>query len=340
MVTAAARTLAGLVAVAVPLLAPAAPAAADPPGPTDYQTDIVAVEPDTPAITVESIGGDSFVRLIVEPGHEVDVIGYQGEPYLRFGADGVVEQNENSPSRWLNDERYGDVDPPATATADAEPDWVVVADDGSFSWHDHRTHWMNEQKPPGADAGDVVLEAVVPLVVDGAEVDVAVRSRLLAGPSPVGPVVGAVLGLASIVVGRRLARLAGVSLAVGAWAALGAFVGASAFMAVPGETEPSRLWWLLPAIAVAVVALALVLRARGIAWEIWSVLVAAAGVELLLWSWQRRLSISRAFIPTDAPFWLDRLVVAGAAAAGLAAVAVVVMEMAQPAPAQDAPAVT
>lgn len=329
--TATFRVMAVLVAMAVLIVATASPAAADPPGPTDYQTDIVAVEPETPAITVESIGGDSFIRLTVEPGHRVDVVGYRGEPYLRFGADGVVEQNDNSPSRWLNDERYGTVEPPATATAQAEPNWVVVANDGSYSWHDHRTHWMNEQKPPGADAGDVVLEAVVPLVVDGVDVDVAVRSTLLAGPSPLVPVAGAVAGLASVLVGRRFGRLAGASLAVGVWAVLAAIVGALAFLAVPGETEPSRLWWLLPIIAIGVLALALALRARNTAWEIWSVLVAAAGVELLLWSWQRRLAISRAFIPTDAPFWLDRFVVAGTAAAGTAAVLVVVVAMAQPA---------
>ena len=164
--------------------------------------------------------------------------------------------------------------------------------------------------------------------------------RTLAGPSPVVAVVGAVVGLASVVVGRRLTGLAGASLGVGAWAVLATGVGALAFLAVPAETEPSRLWWLLPAIAVGVVALALVLRARGTAWEIWSVLVAAAGVELVLWSWQRRLSITRAFIPTDAPFWLDRFAVAGAAAAGLAAVAVVVMEMAQPAPTRETTATT
>ncbi len=44
-----------------------------------------------------------------------------------------------------------------------------------------------------------------------------------------------------------------------------------------------------------------------------------AGMELLLWSWLRREALFRALIPTEAPEWLDRVVVAGAAATGLVA---------------------
>ena len=309
----------------------ASPAAADPADPTDYQTDIVAVDPPTPSITVESIGGDSFIRLTVASGHQVEVIGYQGEPYLRFGPDGVVEQNENSPSRWLNDDRYGEADPPATATAEAEPDWVIVATDGSYSWHDHRTHWMNPQKPPGAEPGDTVLEAVVPLVVDGADVDVAVRSTLLDPPSPLGPVGGAVVAALTMVAGWLLARLFGVSLMALLWSGLAAVVGVLAFSAVPSETEPSILMWILPLVGLAVLGVGLLLRAQGKPWEIWSILTLAAGVELMLWAWLRKDSLNRALIPTTAPYWLDRVAVAASAVAGLAAVAVVVSQMAKPA---------
>ena len=47
----------------------------------------------------------------------------------------------------------------------------------------HHNNWMNEQKPASAEPGDVILEAVVPLVVDGSEVDVMVVSVLQAPPS-------------------------------------------------------------------------------------------------------------------------------------------------------------
>ncbi len=56
------------------------------------------------------VGGDSFLEVSVDEGHEVLVPGYQGEPYLRFRADGTVERNRNSPATYLNDSRQGDVD--------------------------------------------------------------------------------------------------------------------------------------------------------------------------------------------------------------------------------------
>ncbi|MGH9132695.1 MAG: hypothetical protein ACRDZZ_02065, partial [Ilumatobacteraceae bacterium] len=77
------------IAVAAVVLSPA-PAAADAAGPTDYRSEVVAVEPSTPSIEVSIVGGDAFVLLRVDPGIEVVVEGYAGEPYLRFAADGAV----------------------------------------------------------------------------------------------------------------------------------------------------------------------------------------------------------------------------------------------------------
>ena len=47
------------------------------------------------------------------------VEGYQQEPYLRFRTDGVVEENQRSPTTYLNANRYGGDDVPAGADADA-----------------------------------------------------------------------------------------------------------------------------------------------------------------------------------------------------------------------------
>ena len=56
--------------------------------------------------------------------------------------------NERSPSRWVNDDRYGLATPPADATADAPPEWVEVANGGRYAWHDHRIHWMTPTSRP------------------------------------------------------------------------------------------------------------------------------------------------------------------------------------------------
>jgi hypothetical protein len=90
------------------------PALADPAGPTDYRSEVVAVEPPTPTIEVGIIGGDSFVELTVASGTEVVVLGYQGEENLWFRADGTVWENRNSPSTYLNEDRLGGGEIPAT----------------------------------------------------------------------------------------------------------------------------------------------------------------------------------------------------------------------------------
>jgi hypothetical protein len=79
--------------VVLALLAPADAAA-----PTDYRSTIIAVTPPTESIDVEVVGGDAFLQLTADPGAAVQVLGYRGEPYLRFRADGVVLENQRSPT--------------------------------------------------------------------------------------------------------------------------------------------------------------------------------------------------------------------------------------------------
>jgi len=105
-------------------------AAADPPGPTDYLSEVRSVVPETPSIDVAIVGGDSFFELGVDPGVEAIVLGYQGERYVWFRAGGAVFENQNSPAAYLNASRYGDQEVPASVSADAPPDWTQVATGG------------------------------------------------------------------------------------------------------------------------------------------------------------------------------------------------------------------
>jgi hypothetical protein len=345
---------AGLVIVATVLLLPS-PASADPAGPTDFQTNILKVEPPTPGVAFTVIGGDSFIEVQVEPGIEVMVVGYRGEPYLHFMPSGLVYQNERSPSRWLNDDRFGEVVIPPKADASAEPEWVEVATDGSFAWHDHRTHWMNESKPPGVEVGEIVLEAVVPLLVDGEEVALHVDCILLASPSPVAVIIGVVAGIAFGAAAMRQASGSLVQVGLAIAAALATTFGVWALVSVPSETGPSPLLWLLPGIATvaALVALVWSIRQRaegnltpggplvGAALFIPS-LTAIAGFELVIWGWVRREAMIRALIPSNAPGPLDRAVIAGAAAVGVvtivaAARAILASTGARPAPGPERP---
>lgn len=290
----------------------APPAVADAPGPTDYQSEIASIEPPTSSIAVSMIGGDSFVRLEQLEPVEVLVIGYRGEDYLRFDVDGTVHENQRSPSTWLNQERFGTEDElPPFVDYQAPPQWVQVADGGAYSWHDHRSHWMNPQRPPGAEPGDQVLEATVPLLVDDVAVTITVTSFLLPGPSLIANIGGFAWGLmlAGIVAlrGNRTARA--VLGLVGALFA--AALGVIAFGSVPGETEPSQLLWLLPAIGVACAMFVLLTRNRQ-STTVWiDGLTATAGGVIGAWALTRFDALWRALIPSDAAAEFDRLVIAG-----------------------------
>ncbi len=299
------RSLLAAALAALWILASPGVAVADPPGPTDYLSEVTEIDPDLPGIAVEIIGGDSFVLLTVEPGIAVDVVGYSGEPYLRFLTDGTVEENRLAPSKYLNEDRYAAGVIPDEADADADPEWVVVATDGSYAWHDHRTHWMNALPPPGRGPGDQVAEGVVPLFIDGVEVDVTVVSFWQEPPSPL-PVASGLLGgllIAALVWReRRLVAVATVGLGVAA-----AFVGGVAYLSVPPETVPPWSLWVFPVTAVLLAGLVLVRGSRLTATMRRTLLLIAA-LELIAWGIAHWSWLWPAVLPTSLPFWLDRFV--------------------------------
>lgn len=310
--------MAAMIGLLMAICVATAPAAlADAAGPTDYNTVIVSIVPATPTVHIEMIGGDSFISLEQLEPVEVLVVGYQGEPYLRFDPDRTVYENRRSPSAWLNQQRYGDTEPPAFASATAPPDWQRVASDGRYTWHDHRTHWMNPKRPPGAEAGDQVLEATVPLRIDGQTVTVTVASYLLADPSPWPMVIGAVIGSAASVAVWRSDRLCGIATgsAVGAAAAI---LGVIAFRSVPAETQPSPLLWLLPAIALVALGLVALVRNRLATTVYLDGLAVVAGAAIAAWGFDRSDALQKALIPSDAPAGLDRAVILIALVAGAA----------------------
>lgn len=324
------RLRAGLLAVAFTVGLPAATAWADAAGPTDYRTTIVTIEPATPTIQATIIGGDSFLRLVVERGTTVDVYGYRSEPFIRFLADGTVEENRASASYYASRSRLGS-DLPADFDEEAAPDWHVVATNGDYTWHDHRTHWMTNTRPPGKRPGDVILRQSVLMVVDGVSTELVVESVWLASPSTVPIWVGGLAGLAiAAAVGRRrtfvgalpLLDLALLALVIGVWQ----------FTSLPASTGPRPVWWIYPAVALAASVGLAALRRRpaGLAEH---ALLLLAGVNLAIWGWQRHEGFGKALLATDAPGWLDRVTSAaaisggaGAAAIGLVALARVIVK--------------
>jgi hypothetical protein len=294
-----------MLAAIVLTLIPAGVVLADPAGPTDYRSEISAVDPPTPEISLAVLGGDSFVQLTVDAGTEAVVIGYRGEPYLWFRPDGRVLENTLSPSTYLNAERYG-TDFPDFADPDAEPEWREIGTTGRWSWHDHRAHLMQPVPPFGTQPGDRILESVLPLVVDGNEVDVTVISTWQPEPSSAPIWIGGALGLLAGLAGVLLIVRGGpIAVAALVPAVFGLVAGAWQYASLPAETGPKLTWWLLPVLAGIAALCALlpfVRRDRAIA----SVFVGVAGVLLIGWAWMRLDGLTAAIVPTNAPNWFDR----------------------------------
>lgn len=163
-------TLAGLVLGA-------SPAGADPAEPTNYRSKVLAETPDAPGVEVRIEGGDAFVTIEVEAGHTVIVEGYDSEEWLRIEPDGTVSQNLRSRATYWNADRLALTPVPADIRPTDAPEYEVVGEDGRYTWHDHRTHWMSPDLPPvvvGRESETVVVPLVagssewtIPVVVDG-----------------------------------------------------------------------------------------------------------------------------------------------------------------------------
>lgn len=224
------RAAAGLFAAVVALLASATPASAhggpggsDPPA-SNYESTIRSIEPPVDGLRLRVIDAGARVELVNRTGEEVVVLGYDGEPYLRIGPDGVFE-NRRSPATYLNQDRQAQTAVPTEADAEADPDWRRIDDGPSARWHDHRAHWMGTEPPPSVRADPRRRQTII----DGWEIPMRV-------------------GGDEVVVNGRLDYVPGPS----AWPWLAGGVGAAGLIVALGQT---RWWrWTLVAVAAALVA--------------------------------------------------------------------------------------
>jgi hypothetical protein len=134
-------------AVAATLLL-AAPVAVAHQGNPNFRSIVDAVTPGVPGLDLHVLNYDDRFELTNRSGQTVTVQGYNREPYARVLADGTVEVNKRSPAYFLNDDRYADVEVPASADASAPPQWSIVDRTAHLQWHDHRMHWMGKNLPP------------------------------------------------------------------------------------------------------------------------------------------------------------------------------------------------
>ena len=184
----------------------------------EYRSNITAVTPRVPGLSIEVLEFADRLLLRNRTGRTVTIYGYEGEPYARVLANGTAEQNAHAPATYLNTNFYADVVVPPIATSTATPKWEVVDRTGEFEWHDHRIHWMSPVAP--AQVKDksrrtLIFDWQVPIAVGASRG--AIDGQLFWTPeSSKAPlaviVIGAVIVIAGLLfvvfVRRRRARVA------------------------------------------------------------------------------------------------------------------------------------
>ncbi len=191
------RAVAVSVAAVCLLLLGAGPAAAHGRGSqaTNFRSEITAA-PELQGVTWQVHGADEYLAVTNTTDAELVVEGYDGEPYLRIGPDGVFA-NQASAATYLNADRHAEVGPlPSGVGANEPPRWEKVAQSPSYAWHDHRIHFMGIGVPPAVtDPGTetLVQSWTVPFTLGDRATQVSGELRWVPGPTPWPWIAGALI---------------------------------------------------------------------------------------------------------------------------------------------------
>ena len=297
---------------AVATLVPAQPALAHGGGDatSNYRTRVLDVQPEVADLTVQMDSVRGTVRLTYAGPGTLVVIGYDDEPYLRVGPQGV-EQNRHSPATYLNQDRYARVALPSEADADAEPQWDAVSDGRTVEFHDHRTHWMSTVPPAQVQADPDEVTVIfdrwqIPMTLDGQPITIAGDLTWVPPPSrlpwvAVGVVVAA---LTAVAMSRR--RWLRTGLAVAAIGTIVFCIDTVGYWRA-SDAAGAQLLWLLgwPLVAIgATTAVAVGLRRQPDVASGWMAL--AALVVAAVGGWDRIDVITHSQIQSAHPDWLTR----------------------------------
>ncbi len=160
------------------------------PRPTNYRSRVVAIAPAVPGISARVVDLGNKIELTNRTASDVTVLGYEDEPYLRIGPDGVFE-NLHSQATYINRTRLGGSVPAGVDTSPtATPEWKKISSAHTARWHDHRIHWMSSQPPPpvAQDPGrlyNISRQNIVVHLANGDRVAIAVALDWVPGPSGV-----------------------------------------------------------------------------------------------------------------------------------------------------------
>lgn len=306
-----------LTVVAGALLVPATPASAhegDTGVATNYRATVTGVTPAEPGLSVRVVEAGARLELVNDTGRTVEILGYEGEPYLEVRADGTYE-NLNSPATYRNQTADGDTPVPATADPAAPPQWRRVSGDTTVRWHDQRARWTGADLPAAAraepDRVHRLRDWTVPLREQTRTFEI--RGSLDYVPPPTAWLwwAGALLLAAAVTVaGRRSVRAVGAAALVAGAVLIGYGVSRTLVTEVP----------LVLFVAALITVAAAFWRAP--------FFTALAGAVLALFGGFSNLDVfTAAVVPSAGPAWFARVAVLTAIGVGAALAATGVLRL-------------
>jgi hypothetical protein len=163
---------------------------------SNYRTVIDSLTPKPTTFRLKVIEEGSRLQVTWLSGDPVIVPGYQDEPYLKIGSDGVYE-NARSAATYVNKDRMGTTELPESVDEDAAPQWRRTSSGQVARFHDHRAHWMLPDPPEkvrtSPDAEQLIQEFLIELRQGDAATKVVGRVLWVPGPSPLLKYLGAVV---------------------------------------------------------------------------------------------------------------------------------------------------
>lgn len=279
---------------------------------------IESISPALPdGVRFSIVGSDTFVR-VQSIGHDIQILGYEGEPYLRVEKSGIVQVNDSSQTTILNGDRYGNIDLSGFKKSNI-PKWRTIATNGTAMWHDHRSHWMSPVKPAVIDNEGTVLRWSIPVLVDGTVVNIHGSLYLREQASIAWWLFAAVAGALAIF--AVLKKYLALQLMVLASAIVGTAVGASEFLGLPSGAQITPILLMFSAAATVLSAVSI----AGIRWKmpthIAAALTAGAASSLLVAAGLIIEQIRAWYIPGIDNTWIVRCVLTSIS--GISVVAVV-----------------
>lgn len=117
--------------------------------PSETTTKVVSVTPQSNDFTIEAIENGERVRLTRTADKTIYVLGVDGELYIQISTQGAFV-NKKSATRLINQSTTTNKSvnqqtreyKATSADPNEPPAWEKVSDSNTYSWHDHRTHYM------------------------------------------------------------------------------------------------------------------------------------------------------------------------------------------------------